>query len=153
MKIYTLHREQIVRQPLPRVFEFFSRPENLARITPPAMGFVILTPPPITMEVGTVIDYRLRVAGIPLRWQSLISKYSPPHQFVDEQAVGPYRCWQHRHSFEEMDASCLIVDEVKYALPLGVIGRFAHWLFVGRSLERIFAFRKTAIEKIFVDFD
>jgi ligand-binding SRPBCC domain-containing protein len=150
MKIYTLQAEQFVARALPEVFEFFSRPENLARITPPSLGFVILTPSPIEMRVGTQIDYTIRIAGIPLRWRTLISVYDPPNRFVDEQLKGPYVYWHHTHRFYSVLGGTMINDEVRYALPFGPLGLPAHWLFVRRKLDQIFSHRKAIVEKIFV---
>lgn len=149
MKIYTLTAEQSVPQPLAEVFAFFERPENLAKITPPSLGFVIVTPTPIAMKAGTLIDYTIKVMALRLRWRTLISQYDPPHAFVDEQLKGPYRLWQHRHSFREVEGGTLISDEVTYALPLGILGRIAHSLFVRRQLQGIFAHRARVIGEEF----
>lgn len=151
MRTYTLRAEQEVPRPLSDVFEFFSRPENLARITPPSLGFVILTPTPVEMKAGAVIEYTIRVAGVKLRWQTLITEYEPPSRFADEQAKGPYAYWRHTHNFEATAGGTRIRDEVQYAMPLGVLGAIAHRLFVRHELEEIFAYRKSVIEKIFVD--
>jgi ligand-binding SRPBCC domain-containing protein len=151
MKICTLQTEQFVARALPEVFEFFSRPENLARITPPSLGFVILTPSPIEMRAGTRIDYTIRIAGMPLRWRTLISVYDPPNRFVDEQLKGPYAYWHHTHRFSSVQGGTIINDTIRYALPFGLLGLLAHWLFVRRKLDRIFSYRKTIVEKIFVD--
>ncbi|MCC6964034.1 MAG: SRPBCC family protein [candidate division Zixibacteria bacterium] len=149
MKTYTLTAEQFVPRPLPEVFAFFERPENLAKITPPSLGFVIVTPTPIAMNAGALIDYTIKVMGLRLRWRTLISHYDPPHAFVDEQINGPYRLWHHRHSFREVEGGTLISDEVKYALPLGILGRIAHSLFVKRQLRGIFAYRAEVIGEKF----
>lgn len=145
MKTYTLTAEQFVPRPLAEVFAFFERPENLAKITPPSLGFVIVTPTPIAMKADALIDYTIKVMGVRLRWRTLISHYDPPHAFVDEQINGPYRLWHHRHSFREVEGGTLISDEVKYALPLGILGRIAHSLFVKRQLRGIFAYRAEVI--------
>ncbi len=149
MKTYTLTAEQFVPRPLAEVFAFFERPENLAKITPPALGFVILTPTPIEMKTGALIDYTIKVMGLRLRWRTLISQYDPPHAFVDEQINGPYRLWQHRHSFREVEGGTLISDKVNYALPMGILGRMAHALFVRRQLQGIFAYRAKVIGEKF----
>jgi ligand-binding SRPBCC domain-containing protein len=145
MKVYTLKAEQFVARPLAEVFAFFERPENLAKITPETLGFVILTPLPIEMRAGTLIDYTIKVMGFRLRWRTLISSYDPPHAFVDEQLKGPYTLWHHTHRFRAVEGGTMISDEVKYALPLGLLGRLAHALFVRRQLKGIFAYRFTAI--------
>ena len=148
MKIYTLEREQTVNRPLEEVFEFFSKPENLARITPPHMGFNILTPLPIDMRSGTVIDHTVRIFGVIVRWQALISSYDPLRSFTDEQLKGPYTYWHHRHRFEKYGNGTRIYDSVSYVLPFGFLGRLIHSLFVKRQLNRIFDFRYSAIERI-----
>jgi ligand-binding SRPBCC domain-containing protein len=112
---YTLKREQLIRRPLPEVFDFFSRPENLERLTPPRMHFQILTPPPIQLGKGTIILYALRARGIPLRWLTEIKRWNPPYEFVDIQAKGPYRLWHHTHRFSEVDGcGTRVVDIVDY---------------------------------------
>jgi len=149
MKTYFLHKEQRINRPLKEVFPFFERPENLAKITPPSLGFVVLTPSPIEMKAGAVIDYRISVNGIPMKWRSLISAYEPPAMFVDEQVKGPYALWHHTHTFREADGGTVIEDAVRYALPFGPLGRIAHALFVRRRLEAIFAYRTKVIEAAF----
>ena len=149
MKLCEIHRQQVVGRPIQEVFAFFSVPENLARVTPPAMAFRVLTPSPVAMRRGTLIDYVVRVAGIPLRWRSLITAFEPPHLFVDEQLRGPYDFWHHTHRFEEHQGGTLIADHVLYALPLGPLGRLAHALFVRRQLRALFDFRARMIESLF----
>jgi ligand-binding SRPBCC domain-containing protein len=149
MKLYTLEREQMVNKALEEVFEFFSRPQNLARITPSGMGFNILTPSPIIMKAGTVIDYTVKIFGFNVHWRTLISSYDPPHGFTDEQLKGPYKYWFHRHYFEKTEGGTLIYDSVTYALPFGYLGRLAHLLFVSHRLEYIFNYRSKAIKEIF----
>ncbi len=149
MKTYTLEREQVVNKPLWETFGFFSKPENLARITPPEMGFKILTPLPIIMMAGVAIDYSIKILGFKVHWRSWIGSYDPPYGFVDEQLKGPYRYWFHRHHFEKTEGGTLIYDNVTYALPFGYLGRLAHSLFVKRQLEYIFNYRSTVIKEIF----
>ena len=124
MKYYELYVEQFIDQPVEKVFEFFSRPENLEEITPPRLGFTIMTPSPIPMEKGSLIDYTIRILGFPVHWRTLITSYDPPHGFVDEQIKGPYVLWHHRHSFKKENSGTIIRDTVRYAVPLGIIGRF-----------------------------
>lgn len=149
MKIYTLHVEQIVPQPLDEVFSFFSRPENLAEITPASMGFVIITPSPIEMKSGALISYTIRLLFTRVRWTSLITLYEPPHKFVDEQLRGPYSFWHHTHTFSKTAEGTLIVDDVRYAIPLSFIGRVVHSLFIRRQLRRIFTYRAEAVGRVF----
>lgn len=135
--------------PLDRVFAFFEDPSNLARITPPNLGFVVQTPGPIEMRKGAVIDYTMRWLGIPVKWRTLITEYQPGKCFVDEQTRGPYQLWRHRHDFKSVDGTSLISDRVEYQLPMGVFGRLAHGLILGRQLKGIFAYRQRAIARIF----
>jgi ligand-binding SRPBCC domain-containing protein len=125
-----------------RVFEFFATPENLAAITPGWLGFTLLTPGPITVTAGTVLDYRIRWLGLPLRWRSLIREYDPPFRFVDVQVIGPYARWEHRHMFLSAEGGTVVEDRVTYRLPLGPAGQLAHRLCVRRQLESIFAYRQ-----------
>ncbi len=124
--------------PLEEVFDFFSRAENLEALTPAMLKFRIVTPVPIEMKEGALIDYRLRLRGLPMRWRSEITGWDPPNRFVDEQRKGPYRWWHHEHCFTAKDGGTLVLDEVKYNL-LG--GRLVNRWFVAPDLERIFRFR------------
>ena len=128
------------------VFPFFSRPENLEKLTPPMLRFRILTPSPIKMQKGAVIDYRIRVRGVPIRWRTLISAYEAPYRFVDEQIRGPYRLWRHEHTFTQTAEGTVCVDKVNYR-PLG--GAIMNRLFVERDLRRIFEFRQKILDELF----
>lgn len=147
MRVYTLEREQLLARPIDEVFEFFAQARNLERITPPLLRFVVLTPDPLPMHVGTLIDYRLRVHGLPIRWTSRIDEWVRGKAFVDRQVSGPYALWHHRHTFAPAAGGTLVRDRVRYALPFGVLGRIAHGLFVRRDLERIFEFRYAAVQR------
>jgi ligand-binding SRPBCC domain-containing protein len=134
--------------PLPpeEVFPFFGDALNLEAITPPWLGFRVVTPGPIEMEPGARIEYRLRLHGIPIRWRTTIAVWDPPHRFVDVQLSGPYRMWHHTHDFEPTaDGGTLMRDTVRYALPFGPLGAAAHRLLVRRDLEAIFDYRWTAV--------
>ena len=146
MRVHVLEHSQRVSAPLTDVFPFFAMPENLAAITPPSLGFEILTPSPIAMKDGAVIDYVVKLAGLPLRWRTLITCYEPPHKFVDEQIMGPYSFWHHTHTFRALpDGGTELGDVVRYALPLGPVGELAHRLGVRRQVEGIFAYREGVI--------
>lgn len=136
--------------PLPRetVFPFFADAANLQAITPPWVGFEILTPQPIEMRVGALIDYRIRLHGIPLRWRTRISVWEPPYRFVDEQIRGPYTLWHHEHRFEENQDGTLMTDLVHYRIPFDWMpgSELIHRFFVRPDLERIFEFRRGALQ-------
>jgi ligand-binding SRPBCC domain-containing protein len=148
VSVHRLEREQYVDQPLPDVFAFFAAAHNLERITPPWLSFEVLTPDPIQMGIGAIIDYRLRVHGVPLRWTSRIEDWEPARSFVDRQLRGPYSLWYHRHTFAQAGPGTVVRDEVDYALPFGVLGDLAHPLFVRRDLERIFTYRHDAVPRL-----
>jgi ligand-binding SRPBCC domain-containing protein len=125
-----------------QLFPFFADAANLDVITPPWLHFQIVTPSPIEMKVGALIDYRLRVHGMPFRWRTLISTWQPPYCFVDEQVRGPYRRWHHTHTFEAARGGTLARDVVRYAVPCDFI---AHPLFVRKDIGRIFAYRRQVL--------
>src|SRR5437660_4897369 len=134
MRESTLHAELWLPRRRDEVFRFFSDAHNLQAITPAWLKFEVLASKPIEMKVGARIDYKLRVHGLPFRWQSEITKWEPPQVFVDEQRRGPYRQWIHEHGFEERDGGTLCTDNVRYAAPGG---RLIERLFVRRDVERI----------------
>jgi len=142
---YDLEREQWFPRPLEEVFAFFADAGNLEAITPPWLGFEVLTPRPIAMRPGTLIDYRLRLRGVPLRWRTEISVWQPPHRFVDEQRRGPYREWVHEHTFTAVDGGTLVRDRVRYRVPGGWL---VHELFVRRDVERIFDYRRERLASL-----
>jgi ligand-binding SRPBCC domain-containing protein len=143
---FTLEREQSIDLPLQEVFAFFSDAHNLAVITPEWLRFEIVTPEPIEMRMGTLIDYKLRLRGIPLKWQSEITAWEPPHRFVDEQRRGPYRYWIHEHTFDAAGPRRTIVrDRVRYDVPGG---RPVQRLFVQPDLERVFDYRARKLDEI-----
>lgn len=135
-----------VSQPLSVVFPFFSDAQNLNILTPPWLNFQILTPMPILMQEGALIDYRLRIRGIPVRWQSRIAVWEPPHRFVDEQLRGPYRQWIHEHRFEEKDGGVLMSDRVEYSVYGGWL---IHRIFVQQDVLRIFNYRLKTLTSLF----
>lgn len=146
MKEFELKQTQRFSDSLEDVFAFFADPANLARITPPWLQFSIRSPQPINMTSGALIDYAIRVRGIPMKWRSEITAWEPPHRFIDEQRVGPYRYWIHEHTFESSDGSTVVSDHVRYAVPGGEL---VHRLFVVRDLDRIFSHRKRVLAGIF----
>jgi NADH dehydrogenase len=139
----------LVDRPIDEVFAFFARPENLGRITPGSLGFELLSTD-TKMRRGLQIDYRVRpLLGIPLSWRSLIEHYDPPHGFRDLQLKGPYRRWDHRHSFVEEGDGTRVIDDVQYSLPFGPLGALAHGAVVRGQLEEIFRHRARTIRSVF----
>jgi ligand-binding SRPBCC domain-containing protein len=147
--MYSLTTSMVLALPIHEVFDFFGEAANLECITPPELRFRITTPQPIRMREGTLIHYRLRLFGIPIRWKTRISSWEPPHRFVDEQLSGPYRTWIHTHRFTDLGDSTQMDDEVLYDLPLHPIGRCAHPM-VRTELNRIFRYRREAIQRILI---
>ena len=145
---FQVHQEQLLSYPIEQVFRFFASPENLNLLTPPWANFSILSPQPIEMAVGTVIEYRIRLRGVPVNWRSEITEWQPPFAFCDVQLRGPYRFWVHRHTFEEKPGGTLVTDHVDYGV-LG--GALVNRLFVAGELRRIFGYRKTRLHELFPD--
>jgi ligand-binding SRPBCC domain-containing protein len=147
--MHVLEREQLVRRPLHEVFAFFADAANLEQLTPPRLHFKILTPLPIAMKAGALIDYELRLFAVPFRWRTLIETFEPMHRFSDVQLRGPYRTWHHVHEFEAVPEGTRMRDRVEYEVPFGPLGEVARGVFVTRQVESIFDFRRSAIERIF----
>ena len=147
MRVREFKTELWLPRPPKQVFPFFSDAGNLDAITPPWLHFHIVTPRPIEMRAGALIDYKLRVRGLPLRWRTLIKEWQPPYRFVDEQVRGPYRQWIHTHRFRELDGQTLIEDEVAYRLPLLPLGEIGYPL-IRWQLARIFGHRRQAVRNL-----
>jgi ligand-binding SRPBCC domain-containing protein len=128
------------------LFPFFADAGNLDALTPPWLHFQIVTPLPIEMRARALIDYKLRVRGLPIRWRTVIREWQPPYRFMDEQLRGPYRQWIHTHTFEPQNGGTLARDTVQYAVPFDFL---MHRLFVRPDIEKIFAFRREALQKRF----
>lgn len=146
-----LRREQVLPAPPADVFPFFADAHNLEAITPPWLGFRVLTPRPVQMRPGALIEYRLRLRGIPLAWLTRIAEWVPGVRFVDEQLSGPYRLWHHTHEFvpRPEGGGTLMRDTVRYALPWWPLGEVAHALVVRRDLAAIFDHRRDAVGEAF----
>jgi ligand-binding SRPBCC domain-containing protein len=143
-----LEHEQRVQLPIERAFDFYGDARNLERITPPWLGFEVTTPGPIEMEVGTLIEYKLRLHRVPVRWRTRIEVWEPPRRFVDVQVKGPYSLWEHTHTFEEDGPEATIIrDRVRYSIPFGPLGEVADRLLVRRDLAQIFDYRRDAVAR------
>jgi len=142
-----LERVAILDRPINEVFAFFADAGNLQQITPPELSFRILTPLPVEMQVGTLIDYRLRLFGLPFSWRTLISAWDPPHSFTDQQLRGPYREWRHSHLFLEVAGKTEMTDRVAYRLPFGPLGELITPL-IERQLKQIFDYRQEKIQEL-----
>lgn len=148
MTVHVLTREQTLPGSPDTVFPFFAAARNLEAITPPWLGFRVVTPEPIAMAPGALIDYRLKLHGIPLRWKTRIAEWEPGQRFVDEQLRGPYALWHHTHEFRPAAGGGTVMrDTVRYALPLGPLGGIAHRVLVRRDLDRIFDFRAAEVAR------
>lgn len=149
MKAHLFKAEQFIPGSLQKIFPFFAKPENLAEITPTSLGFEILTPSPIQMKQGALIDYTVKVLGIRMRWTTLIADYEPPYRFTDVQLRGPYSFWHHTHIFNEVEGGVQMLDEVRYAMPMGFLGEMVQPFLVRPDIEKIFEYRKKVIQKFF----
>jgi ligand-binding SRPBCC domain-containing protein len=143
--VHILERDQLLPRPRGEVFAFFADARNLEAITPPWLGFRVMTPGPIAMGPGTLIEYRLRLHGLRVDWLTRIEIWDPGRRFVDAQVRGPYRLWRHTHVFEDHPDGALVRDRVSYEIPLGPVGELARLLFVRRDLDRIFDHRRLAV--------
>ena len=147
---HLLRREQRLPALPAEVFPFFAEAGNLEAITPPWLRFAIVPPRPTDIGVGTLIEYRLQLHGIPISWLTRIEAWVPGERFVDQQLRGPYALWHHTHEFEpDGDGGTLMRDTVRYALPYGPLGEVAHRLFVARDLAAIFDFRTERVRAAF----
>ena len=144
---FCLETSCVLPLPIDEVFEFFQDAHNLEALTPPFLKFRVLTPKPIPMAAGTLIDYRLSLRGIPIKWRTQILDWDPPHGFVDDQLKGPYKQWHHTHRFEEIEGGTLCTDKVVYQVPLGAWVQ--KWI-VGPDVERIFRYRHTRMAELLV---
>ena len=149
MMVYRLEREQWLPASMERVFEFFADAANLETLTPAWLGFRILSPLPIAMQTDARIEYRIALAGVPLRWRTRIASWEPGVRFSDEQERGPYALWEHTHHFDRCGDGILMRDVVRYALPLGGLGRVAHAVAVHGALAAIFDYRFARIRELF----
>lgn len=148
MEVFTLRRSQVLPGAPEAVFPFFADARNLEAITPPLLRFEVVTPEPIAMGVGTLIQYRLRLHGVSINWLTSIQAWEPGVRFVDQQVRGPYALWHHTHEFATHGArgeETLMTDTVRYAIGFGPFGALAARAFVHRDVARIFDFRREAV--------
>jgi len=143
---YVLRAECVLPRPVDEVFPFFADAYQLEKITPPWLNFKVLTPQPIEMHAGQLIDYRLRVHGLPIGWKTKIAAWQPPHRFIDQALRSPYRYWHHEHLFEATGKGTRVIDIVHYGVPGGAL---VHWLCVRRDVKKIFRYRQAALQRIF----
>lgn len=149
MKQHILTRETVLNRSIKEIFDFFSKAENLDIITPPVLGFKIITPFPVEMKKGTVIDYKIKLNGIPFGWRTEITKWDPPHCFEDTQIKGPYKIWIHEHLFVERNHRTYMTDTVRYLSPGGLLEFIPHNLFVKKKVNYIFDYRQKIFDGLF----
>jgi len=149
MKIYNLEFKQIINKSIDEVFSFFSKPENLTLITPKELDFKILTPIPIKMKEGQLIDYTIKVFKKKIRWRTIITEYDYPKIFIDQQLKGPYSMWHHTHQFDNHGDYVEVIDKISYVVPFGIIGQILNFIFIKRDLIKIFKYREKNIEQYF----
>lgn len=150
MKPHQLVTETIIRRNINEVFDFFSKAENLNALTPPELSFKILTPQPIQIKEGALIDYRIKLSGIPFNWQTEICIWQPPYRFVDQQLKGPYKIWHHEHKFEETaNGYTKMIDTVTFLSPGWILEPLINKLFVGKKVQEIFNYRTEQLLKLF----
>jgi len=141
--------KQTIDKSIDEVFDFFKNPENLSKLTPAKLNFTILTPLPIVMKYGQLIDYTITLFGKKVHWRTIITDYNEPNMFIDQQLKGPYLLWHHKHQFNEIGSRVQMIDEVNYAIPFGVFGQIAHYFYVKKELEYIFRYRNEIINQLF----
>ena len=150
MKLYQLRTKQELPISLEKAWKFFSDPKNLKDITPNEMNFNIISGADKSIYAGQIIQYKVSpVLGINLKWVTEITHVKENEYFVDEQRFGPYSLWHHKHFFKKINGGILMEDIVDYKIPYGLIGQFAHVIFVKKKLEKIFKYRHTKLEKLF----
>lgn len=149
MKVYKLKYSQVINANIDEVFDFFSSPENLSILTPEKLNFKILSPTPILMKEGQIIDYTVKLLGVNVRWRTIITEYNRKDKFVDQQLKGPYSMWHHTHEFQELNGKVKMTDTILYAIPFGILGEIVNILWVKKDLDYIFKYREKAITKYF----
>ena len=138
-----------INKPLDEVFAFFSKAENLNKLTPSELQFEILTPSPIAMKKGSLIDYRIKLSGIPFKWKTEICEWNPPYKFADQQLKGPYAKWYHEHIFSEEDGKTIMIDKITYLSKGWILAPLLHFLFVDKRVKEIFTYREKVLNDLF----
>jgi ligand-binding SRPBCC domain-containing protein len=149
LKPHFLEFETKLYGSLEEIFNFFSRAENLDQVTPEDLDFSILTPSPIPAKMGTLIDYRITLMGVPFFWRTLISDWEPPYRFVDQQLKGPYVLWHHEHTFEQKEDYVLMTDRVHYLSPGWIFEPLIDRFFVRPQLDKVWVFRGKRFDELF----
>jgi ligand-binding SRPBCC domain-containing protein len=154
MAVYSIKTVQRMPVSLAQAWDFFSSPANLQTITPPYMGFTIISQHHgDKMYPGQIIEYKVKpLLGIPLYWMTEITHVQEERFFVDEQRFGPYSLWHHQHHFKAIEGGVEMTDIVHYKLPLWWLGDLANALFVKKQLAGIFEYRKKKVEEMFGKF-
>ncbi len=147
--MHVLIKDTTINRPLNEVFDFFSKVENLNSITPPDMHFKILSPLPIHIQKGTLIDYKIKVNGIPFKWKTEISEWEPPYRFIDKQLNGPYNTWIHEHIFEERNGVTHMRDIVHFRSPGWILEPLINKLFIEKKVRAIFNYREEKLKELF----
>jgi ligand-binding SRPBCC domain-containing protein len=149
MKPHVYNQVTYINRPLSEVFEFFSKAENLNKLTPPILEFKIITPLPIKMEKGTFIDYKIKLNGISFKWKTQITAWENNRRFIDTQIKGPYKIWIHEHLFEEENGQVKMTDTVQYLSPGWFLEPIINKLYISKKVEEIFAYRTIELDKLF----
>lgn len=147
--MHILIKETIINRPLKEVFDFFSEAENLNKLTPPELYFKIITPSPIIIRQGTIIDYKIKLNGISFHWKTEITVFENQKRFVDTQLKGPYKVWIHEHSFEEREGKTYMKDVVQFLSPGWVLEPIINKLFVEKKVKAIFEYRQKILSELF----
>lgn len=149
MKIHTLTRQQLLKTTPDKTFSFFSNPYHLEDITPPRYKLRVLTPRPLELSVGKTVDYTVNFFGMPIRWTSIISEFTPPHRLTEVQLRGLFAFWDHTYNFAPQGNGTVLTEIVNYAMPLGILGAMAHRYFIKHQLNYIFDYRYSRLGHYF----
>lgn len=145
----TLRFEQLIPRSVSEIFPFFSEAKNLELLTPPWLSFHVLKTTTPEIQVGTLIDYKLKIRGFPMYWQTRIEEWVPMQKFVDTQLRGPYKLWHHTHEFIPQGSGTLMIDTIRYQVPLGQLGQILAGWYVKNDIQKIFNYRQQVIAKTF----